>query len=138
MAYAPRAGTSGKVRYGVGNTIPQGLNRWSLDKSVAVVKTTHFDTTADANGVVWNTYLKSLGDCKGEFSGYFDTDTTNSEEAFPIGTTVTLDLLFDATGPLGYVDLSAIITGISPSDELEGVGAFRCSFQISGTPPVAT
>lgn len=138
MAYDPRAGTSGRVRYGVGNTVPAGLNRWSLDKKVAVVKTTHFSTTADANGVVWDTFLKSIGNATGEFSGHFDTDVTNSEEAFPIGTTVTLDLLFDATGPLGYVDLSAIITGVSAGDELEGVGSFRCSFQINGAPAVAT
>lgn len=138
MAYAPRAGTSGRIRYGVGNTVPAGLTRWSLDKKVAVVKTTHFSTTADGNNIIWDTFLPSIGNATGQMEGYFDTDATNSEEAFPIGTTVTLDLLFDSTGPLGYVDLSAIITGIGAGVQLEGVATFSATFQITGTPAVAT
>ena len=137
MAFTPYAGHSGRVRHAVGNTAIAGITSWKLDKKVEVVPTTNFESTADSNSIVWETYLAGLGSASGSCEGIFDGDTTNSEEIFVMGTTVTLDLLFHKTGPVGYIDLSAIITGFTPNHDLRGVGKFGVTFTITGAPAVA-
>ena len=138
MAFTPYAGTAGGVKYGAGSTAFVGIFSWKIDKRVEVVKTTNFESTADANGVVWETYLASIGSATGSFEGIFDGDTTNTEEVVPIGTTVLLDLLYrKAATAVGFTDVSAIITGISGSQDLRDVGKFSGTFTVNGAPPVA-
>jgi hypothetical protein len=138
VAFTPYAGTAGGVKYGAGSTAFVGITSWKLDKRVEVVKTTNFESTADGNGVVWETYLASLGSATGSLEGMFDGDTTNSEECIPIGTTVALDLFYrKAATAVGFSDVSSIITGISGSQDLRDVGKFSATFTVNGAPPVA-
>lgn len=126
------------MKYGAGSTAFAGIFSWKLDKRVEVVKTTNFESTADGNGIVWETYLPGLGSATGSLEGLFDGDATNSEEAIPIGTTVALDLFYrKATTAVGFADVSSIITGISGSQSLTDRGLFSATFTVNGAPPVA-
>jgi hypothetical protein len=135
MAFTPYRGSGGRVV--VGSTNFAGINRWNLDKQVDVVDVTNFESAADANSIIWKQFVTGLGGATGSLEGRWDGDTTNSEELTPIGTQVTLDLLFFKTGPIGYLDLPAIVTGISPSQTLTDAANFRMTFTVTGAPAVA-
>lgn len=136
MAYTPYPGPAGGVR--VGATAVAGIDKWSFDKTVQVVQSTQFETSADSNGVVWETQLQGLGSATGSCEGTFDGDTTNSEERFAIGTIVTLDLYYrKAATAVGFTGISAVVTGLSFGQDLRGKGTFRMQFTVTGTPPIA-
>lgn len=135
MAYTPYPGPQGGIR--VGGTAVAGINKWSFDKVVQLTQSTNFETTADSNGVVWETQLLGLGSSTGSCEGLFDGDTTNSEERFPIGTQIVLDLYYKKSATaVGATSVPAVVTGLSFGQDLRGNGTFRMQFTTSGTPPV--
>lgn len=137
MPYTPFAGTAGRVAVGSGNTPVAGVLSWKIDKQVEVVQSTNFESAADANGVVWETYVGGIGKYTGSLEGIFDGNIISSEDVLAIGTNVTLDLLFDKTSLAGYANVTAIITGFSPSQSLREIGKFSATFTGTGVPPAA-
>lgn len=135
MPYTPYRGTAGRVV--VGTASVAGIDKWSLSKQVETVPSTNFESAADANNVIWETLLVGVGSATAEVEGTFDGDTINSEDRFPAGTQVTLDLLFDKATTFGYLDLPAVVVGINAGQDLRAKGTFKASFKINGAPAVA-
>lgn len=136
MAFTPYKGSAGRVVVGSTNFV--GISQWNIDKQADVVDVTNFESSADANGLVWKEFVQGLGGATGRCQGRWNGDTTNSEELVPIGTQVTVDLLFNKTSPLGYIDLVVIVTGISPSQTLTDAANFGFTFTVQGIPAVST
>ena len=114
MATTFYSGTDGRVRYGVGNTVVAGLNKWSGRVTTAVIPTPHFEVTADADSNYFTPKsLKGWSEGEFEVSGFFNGDTTNSAAIFVQGGTVTVDFLISKTGPVGILDVVCTVTEVS-------------------------
>ncbi len=137
MAFTAFAGSAGRVRIGSGDTAVAGINSWKLSKKMETVKTTHFETTADANGYIHETHVKGLVGTTGSCSGLYDGDTTNTEDVFTIGASLTLDLLFDKTSSAGFVNVAVTVTGFDPEHDLRDAGKVSITFEVNGVAPAS-
>jgi hypothetical protein len=139
MADTFTSGTAGRVRVGAGSTIVAGITKWSLKKALSVVRIPHFESTADADGIVHPNHLKGLaGPHTGTMEGYINTDATNVTDGaaigLTVGATVTLDLLV-TRGPKGFLDMSVTITGMTFEVAVENQPArFTAEFEVDGNP----
>lgn len=141
MPFTPFSGTAGRVRVG-SNTTVAGIKSWKLSKQVQVIPIPNFESTADSDGVIWPGHLRGLGSATGSLEGYYDTDaTTKTEGGTPglsVGLAVTLDLLFDKTGPFGYSNVLVTITGFETGANVENqASAFTATFTVNGDPTKA-
>jgi hypothetical protein len=101
LTFAP--GTHGRVRDG--SSILAGLFKWSIQKSLQMIQTPHFEVTADANGVPWMPQaLYGFANATVEIGGSFDVGD-NSETSLYIGKAVVLDLYFSKTLAFGPENL---------------------------------
>lgn len=138
MPYTPFPGPAGGVKYGAGPTAFVGATSWKLDKQVETTPSTNFESSADGNGVVWETLLVGLGSATGSMDCIFDGDATNSEARVPIGTQVALYLYFKkAATAVGFANIPAVITNIGGSGDLREKGKITIQFKVTGAPPVA-
>lgn len=128
------SGTEGRVVVGAVNFA--GINKWSFSKTIAITKSTNFESPADAAGNVWNTKLKGTADGKGSCEGLLLEDTTNSEELVPLGTEVALDLLVSKAAPVGFTDLPAVVTSLTFGTDLNGNATFKMDFETNGVPAI--
>lgn len=137
MAYTPYGGSAGRVRVGSGDTAVAGLTSWKLSKKMETVKTTHFETTTDANGFIHETHVKGLVGTTGSCSGLYDGDAVNSEDIFTIGASLSLDLLFDKTSSAGFTNVAVTVTGFDPEHDLRDAGKFAVTFEVNGVAPAS-
>lgn len=139
MADTFTSGTAGRVRVGAGDTIVAGITKWTLKKALSVVRIPHFESTADADGIVHPSHLKGLGGPHtGSMEGYINTDETNVTDGAAIGLTVgasvTLDLLI-TRGPKGFINLAVTITNMTFEVAVENQPArFTAEFEVNGDP----
>ena len=133
MAFDPAAGTEGRVRVGVGNTVVAGIMEWRINKTLTPIPVNHFELTADGNGIVWSTFEKGLASATGTIRGHYDMgDATEATVGITIGATLSLDLLFTRT-PFGYTDLVCFVTGFEAGTTIENQTAtFTATVQFSG------
>lgn len=139
MADTFTSGTAGRVRVGGSPTIVAGITKWTLNKTFNVVRIPHFESTADADGVINPNHLKGLaGPHTGTLEGYFNSDATNKTDGttigFTNGATLSLDLLITRT-PLGFIGISVTVTGMTFDLAVENQPArFTLQFEVNGDP----
>lgn len=123
---APISGLLGSVAYTTGGTtLIVGISEWSLDFGMEPVETTQF-------GDRWKTFIASVQEFSGSFSGRGDTDASQAtmRNAALGGSAVALRL-YDGTA--NYYNIgTALLTGMSPSISNEGRGDISYDFQGSG------
>lgn len=109
LTFAP--GTHGRVRDG--SSVLAGLFKWSIQKSLAMIQTPHFEVTADGNGVPWMPQaLYGFANATVDIGGHFDVGD-NSETTLYIGKSVVLDLYFSKTLAIGPENLAGTVSEIS-------------------------
>jgi len=141
MTFTPTVGTQARVRYG-GSTALDGAAEWEIVKEMAVIPLNHFELAANSDGVVFQAFGNGLASATATVSGIYNTDATLKTEAgtpgLRLGLTVTLDLLFNRTGPFGYTALAAIVKGFRAGTGIENKpGTFTATFQVTGLVPSA-
>jgi hypothetical protein len=143
MAFDPATGLEARVATGGGSTALSGAFEWRIQKTMRPVAMNHFELTADADGVVWETFENGLASATCTVRGLYNTDTTDKTESgtpgVRVGQTVTLDLLFSRT-PFGYLNLSALCTGFEAGAQLTATegSSYTASFTIKGAAAAAT
>lgn len=139
MADTFTSGTLGRVRT-TANVVVAGVNKWSFDKPLTTVRIPHFESTADADGIVHPGHLKGLaGPHTGNLEGYINSDSVNQTDGatinFSTGLTVTLDLIVVKATPFGWTNLSVTITNLHTEVAVENQPArFTANFEVNGDP----
>jgi hypothetical protein len=104
MAFTPKNGTDGRVKSG-SNTVA-GITAWSVTEDVGEIQGAHFESTANADGIVVPTWYPGLGGWVADVEGIYNTDATDGTEqgtpALRMGKSVTLDLVADKANSKGY------------------------------------
>jgi hypothetical protein len=133
MALTFTSGTAGRVRDG--SSTLAGLNKWSINKTLPMIETPHFEVTADSNGVPWMPVaLYGFATATVDMSGFFDIGD-NSETSLYIGKTVSLDLYFNKTSAFGYENLAGTVMEISADNDATAnrAATFSCKVRLTGT-----
>jgi hypothetical protein len=139
VAFTPAAGSSGRIRNGVGNTIIGGLTAWDATKALEVLKVTNFESPQDSNLVIWEEKISSnIADGKITVSGWIDLGTPTGESFFNIGTSALFDFLFTKTGTLGYHNVLCIVSNYKPGVKLREAQSFTAELEVNGIMPYQT
>lgn len=139
MADTFTSGTAGRVRIGAGSTVVAGITKWSISKTATVIPIPHFESTADADGVIHPAHLVGLaGPHTVTIEGYFNSDATNKTDgstiAIKVGLAVTIDLLI-TRAPLGYLDVVGTVTRFNCDVAVENQPAkFTAEIAVNGSP----
>jgi hypothetical protein len=136
MAFDPAAGTEGRIRVGAGSTVVAGVRSWRINKQLAEIPVNHFELSADADGIVWQTFLKGLAGATVTLEGHYNVDATDKTEGgtpgLAVGADVVLDLLFTRT-PFGYLDLAGFITTFEAGTNIDNQTAtFTATIRLTG------
>lgn len=141
MADTFTSGTAGRVRVG-SDVVVAGLTKWSRQTTFNVVRIPHFESTADADGIIHPNHLKGLGGPHTiSLEGYFNSDATNKTDGstigIKVGNTLTIDLLITRT-PLGFINLTATVTNVNIEVAVENQPArFTAQCEIDGDPEIS-
>lgn len=133
MALTFTAGTAGRVRDG--SSTLAGLFKWSIQKSLQIIQSPHFEVTADSNGVPWMPQaLYGFANATVELGGHFDIGD-NSETSIYIGKSVVLDLYFNKTSAFGYENLAGTVSEISAATDATATtpASFTAKITLTGT-----
>jgi hypothetical protein len=121
------SGTAGSVVFMTGGTTTVGaITEWSLDLSHSPVETTAF-------GDGWQTYIPSIRNATGSFSGnFYDSDTAQSSlnASMLAGSAIALRLY--VSGTKYYNVGTAYLTGQGVSISNDGKAENSYDFQVSG------
>lgn len=143
MADTFTSGTAGRVRVAGNETIVAGVTKWTLTKTISVIRVPHYESVVDADGVIHPVHLKGLaGPHTGSLEGYFNSDATNKTDGttigLTVGATVTLDLLITSI-PLGFLYLTVTVTSMTFDVAVENQPArFSMQFEVDGDPGKTT
>lgn len=121
------SGTAGSVVYVTGGTtLVAGIREWSIDLSHSPVETTAF-------GQNWTTYVPSIRNASGSFSGNLEYDDTAQRALINsmLGGSV-VALRFYTAGTSYYQIGTAYLTGQNFSLSVDGKGESSFDFQSSG------
>lgn len=137
MADTFTSGTAGRVRIAL-DVVVAGITKWDINKTATVIPIPHFESTADADGVIHPNHLVGLaGPHTVTLEGYFNSDATNKTDGstigIKVGVAVTLDLLITRT-PLGYINVPGTVTKFNLSVAVENQPArFTAEVAVNGT-----
>ncbi len=127
---APLSGLFGSVVITAVGTVPGtasivGISEWSLDLGQDVPEVTAFSN-------FWKEFIAGLREYSGSFSGFGDTDSSNTtiRNAMLGGSAISLRL-YDS-GTTYYNIASALLTGQSPSISVDGKGDDSWDFDGDG------
>ncbi len=134
MAFTPQAGSAGRIRLGSSSNGVAGITEWKITSAGEVYKVTNFETTADTvTGTLGEDKIGSnIVDYKATLTGWYDTDTTNTDLTFPILTTIVVDFLYTKSGTLGFHNKNCIIANFARGPKLREAQSFTLELEISG------
>lgn len=139
MPFVPAAGTSGRVRIGVGNVAVAGVKEWRLSKQLGLIPVPHFEMPADSSGLVWSLFLAGFAQATCQINGFYDVSTnTEVGVGLKLGADIVLDLLFTKSPAFGYIDVTGFITQFNTGTNVDNqVGTFDATVQLTGVVPTA-
>ncbi len=136
MAFSPKTGTDGRVRSG--GAIVAGITSWDVTETAGEVNLTNFESTANADGIVYATKAVGIGTWQVDLEGIFNTDATDETEGgtpgLRNGLTVVLDLIADKTNSKGYDDATGFVSNFKRGVKIENT-AFTFTMSVTGTGP---
>lgn len=120
------SGTQGSVTYGgTSGTLVGGIKTWSLDVAAAELDASNFGST-------WRLTDSGIKEWSGSFEGnYDDTDAQQTTMWTNLIGGVKAVMLF-GQGTADYFHGTAVITGHSPSQSFDGLGAASWNFKGHG------
>ena len=140
MADTFTSGTGGKVRLASGTFTVAGIKKWTLRKTVNLVRIPHFESGADSDGVIHPKHLVGLGGPHtGSIEGYFNSDSTNktdgSAAGLTVGASIIIDLILVRGTLLGFIGVVATVTQMTFDVAVENQPvSFTMEFESYGTP----
>ena len=120
------SGTAGSVVYGgTAGTIIGGLKTWSLDVAAAELDASNFGST-------WRLTDSGIKEWSGSFEGNYDDTDTYQTTLWTNLTTGAKAILQFVVGTADYFHGTAVMTGHSPSQSFDGLGAGSWNFKGHG------
>lgn len=120
------SGTSGSVVYGgTAGTIIGGLKTWSLDIAAAELDASNFGST-------WRLTDSGIKEWSGSFEGQYDDTDAQQTTLWTNLTTGVKSLVQFVMGTADYFYGTVVMTGHSPSQSFDGLGAATWSFKGHG------
>lgn len=130
------SGTAGRVY--VEDDIIAGIKSWRLDQTTAEIGIPHFESTVDALGRVWPSYLLGLSGATGTGEGQFLVGAVATDATITTGIEVVLSLIFRKSDIWGF-GVTAIITAFGSGTNAENQPAtFTFSFRVTGVVPLSS
>lgn len=112
--------------------------------TIAEVKSFTINQTADtaedtALGDTWRSHVTTLKSWDGEITCHFDDTDTNGQEALTVGSSITLNVYPEGDSSGEYeLSGSAIITGVTITNELENIVERSFTFMGNGSLTIGT
>ncbi len=129
------AGSRGRVRTG-SNVSIAGITKWAIRREVGEIETSNFESALDANNVIDGEFISdNISNTIIDIEGFIDFTSLTTINSFAVGTTVSLDLLFNKTGAIAYLDLSCFVKSIAPAVELKQGQKFVAQLRAFNTVP---
>ncbi len=133
------SGTAGRVQTATGVQIA-GISSWRRQSKTNTIPIPHFESPANADGLVQPRKLRGLGD-GGTVSlegivNLTAAGTGGTHAVLENGKYVTLDLLLDRTSPRGYPDVAGWISDFQLGTKINNEAAtFTASLDVDGVFP---
>lgn len=131
-----------KVRTGGADIQVGGILSWDQDKPVEVVDQLHFESPANANGVVYpENAFPTTGKWSFSFTGYVNLNTVAQTQTgntgFGDGARVVMDFLQSKGSSLGYPSCKGIIKNYKDGAKMGNeIQTFSATLHGYGLPPV--
>lgn len=120
------SGTAGSVVYGgTAGTIILGLKTWSLDVAAAELDASNFGST-------WRLTDSGIKEWSGSFEGNYDDTDAQQTTLWTNLTTGVKSLVQFVMGTADYFYGTVVMTGHSPSQSFDGLGAAGWTFKGHG------
>ena len=120
------SGTAGSVVYGgTAGTIVGGLKTWSLDVAAAELDASNFGST-------WRLTDSGIKEWSGSFEGNYDDTDAQQTTLWTNLTTGAKSLVQFVVGTADYFYGTVVMTGHSPSQSFDGLGAGSWNFKGHG------
>lgn len=120
------SGTAGSVVYGgTAGTIILGLKTWSLDVAAAELDASNFGST-------WRLTDSGIKEWSGSFEGQYDDTDVQQTTLWTNLTGGVKSLVQFVMGTADYFYGTVVMTGHSPSQSFDGLGAASWSFKGHG------
>lgn len=120
------SGTAGSVVYGgTAGTIILGLKTWSLDVAAAELDASNFGST-------WRLTDSGIKEWSGSFEGQYDDTDAQQTTLWTNLTGGVKSLVQFVMGTADYFYGTVVMTGHSPSQSFDGLGAASWSFKGHG------
>jgi predicted secreted protein len=120
------SGTAGSVVYGgTAGTIIAGLKTWSLDVAAAELDASNFGST-------WRLTDSGIKEWSGSFEGNYDDADTYQTTLWTNLTTGVKAVVQFVMGTADYFHGTVVMTGHSPSQSFDGLGAASWNFKGHG------
>jgi hypothetical protein len=125
---AVASGTNGSLSFGSGG-YATAVTAWTLDVAIAELDITSWDDAS--SGVIWREFIAGIREYTGTITARLDpAQTVLADIGSELSATFDVDTE-QGTGGLGYTG-DIIITGITPSVEMEGVSEVSFTFRGAG------
>lgn len=140
QTFTPTSGTDGRVKTHAGDVILAGVTKWSFPETAAMIPIPHFESSANADGVVYPNKLRGLGDGKITLEGIYNLDSTSRTEGAQTllrnGLYVALDLYLSKTLAIGYDNVVGWVSNFERGQQIDNQACkFTCTIEIDGVPP---
>lgn len=129
------SGSTGRVRTG-SNVIIAGITKWGFQREVGEIEVSNFESVADANGVLEGEFISdNISNTLITIEGFINFTSATTINPFPIGTAVVLDLFYNKTGMIGYLDVACFVKSIGPTVDLKQGQKFTATLRASNAVP---
>lgn len=143
QTFAPVSGTDGRVKkYDASNpTIIAGISAWQRMSKANIFPIPHFESPANADGLVQPRKLRGTGDNQVRIEGIVNTNATDQTEigttALTNGKAVALDLIVTRTGTAkGYPNVVGWVSDFQLGTKINNEAAtFSCVVEVDGVFP---
>ena len=132
------SGTDGRVQTAAGLVVA-GIASWRRQSKTNMVPLPHFESPANADGLVQPRKLRGLGDTTIALEGLCNITVTGdggTHAALENGKYVTLDLLVSRGSSLGYADVPGWISDFQIGSKVSNEAAsFSATLEVDGVMP---
>ncbi len=139
QTFSPTSGTDGRVKTpGTGGKYLAGISSWRRSSKTNTIPIPHFESPANADGVVQPRKLRGLGDggtvaVEGVYNLH---GADGTETVLRNGLYVTLDLLGSRSGSLGYAGVAGWVSDFQSGSKISNEAmTFSATLDVDGVFP---
>jgi hypothetical protein len=118
-----------------------GIYFWERQSTANVIRAPHFESAANADGLVQPNKLRGLGDNKVSIRGYLNRHATDKTEggttALGNGVAVALDLMHSKTASTGYPNVVGFVSNFRVTCDInDKITEFSADVEVDGVFPL--